>query len=97
MHGLPGRNISCDLHMEHLNREVKTAIKGLGANKSSKAIMHTGKVIGVLTNTLTEIDKNNDISADHGAHAIKSADKDLAKIQKQLTNYNNYTIISIMI
>lgn len=29
MHGLPGRNVSCDLHMEHLNREVKTAIKGL--------------------------------------------------------------------
>ena len=26
VHGIPGHNISCDLHMEHLNREVKTAI-----------------------------------------------------------------------
>ena len=23
VHGLPGRNVSCDLHMEHLNRECK--------------------------------------------------------------------------
>ena len=43
--GLPGHNISCDLHMEHLNREAKTAIKGLGANKSQKAILRTGRAI----------------------------------------------------
>ena len=36
VHGQCGRNISCDLHMEHLNRVVKTAIKGLGTNKLSK-------------------------------------------------------------
>ena len=34
VHGFPGHNISRDLHMEHLNRLVKTAINGLGANKS---------------------------------------------------------------
>ena len=27
-----GRNIPCDLHVEHLNRELKKAIAGLGAN-----------------------------------------------------------------
>ena len=56
VHGLPGRNISCDLRMEHLNREVKTAIKGLGANKSQKAILRTGKAVGVLTDNLTNFD-----------------------------------------
>ncbi len=35
-HGLPGHNISCDLHMEHLNRVAKTAIERLGSNKSEK-------------------------------------------------------------
>ncbi len=30
--GIPGHNISCDLHNEHLNRTVKTAIEGLGAS-----------------------------------------------------------------
>ena len=36
IHGLPGHNISCDLHMEHINRLVKEAIDGLGANKSKR-------------------------------------------------------------
>ena len=77
--GLPGHNISCDLHMEHLNREAKTAIKGLGANKSQKAILRTGKAIGLLSDTLTKFDKDNNISGDRGAHAVKSAKRDLAK------------------
>ena len=34
---LPGYNISCDLHMEHLNRIVKMSIDGLGAKKTEKA------------------------------------------------------------
>lgn len=48
VHGLPGHNISCDLHMEHLNCLVKIAIEGLGANKSMKAISRAAKAIGVL-------------------------------------------------
>ena len=36
IHGLPGHNISCDLHMEHINRLVKEAIDGLGASKSKR-------------------------------------------------------------
>ena len=36
VHGLPSHNISSDLHMEHLNRVAKTAVEGLGANKSKK-------------------------------------------------------------
>ena len=34
---MQGRNISCDLHMEHLNRLAKTAVDGLGANKTERA------------------------------------------------------------
>ena len=31
-------NISCDLHQEHLNREVKNAFGGLSSNKSVKRV-----------------------------------------------------------
>ena len=31
-HGVPGRNIAVDLHIEHLNCACKDSIKGLGAN-----------------------------------------------------------------
>ena len=58
-HGLPGHNISCDLHMEHLNREAKTAIQGLGAKKFKKTILHTGKAIGILTNKLAKFNRDN--------------------------------------
>ncbi len=30
VHGFPGRNISADLHMEHMNRTVKTIVTGFG-------------------------------------------------------------------
>jgi L1 cell adhesion molecule like protein len=39
--GLPGNNISCDLHIEHLNRTIKTSIQGLGSNKFQKS-NHSG-------------------------------------------------------
>lgn len=42
-HGRHGKNISCDLHMEHLNRSYKSAIVGLGANVTDKAVLCIGK------------------------------------------------------
>ena len=38
VHGLPGRNIPLDLHMEHLNCLAKGAMKNLGSNKSTTKI-----------------------------------------------------------
>ena len=32
VHGRPGKNVSSDLRMEHLNRECKNSISGMGAN-----------------------------------------------------------------
>ncbi len=32
--GILGHNIPNDLHMEHLNRLIKTSLKGLGANNT---------------------------------------------------------------
>ena len=36
--GIPGANIPCDLHMEHLNRRLKTMIRGMGSNISPSRI-----------------------------------------------------------
>ena len=49
-HGLPGHNIPNDLHMEHLNRLIKTSLKGLGANKTPKAIFTAGRYLVIGTN-----------------------------------------------
>lgn len=47
-HGRPGKNISCDLHLEHLNREVKNAFGGLSSNITDQSVSRIGKSIGVL-------------------------------------------------
>lgn len=44
--GKPGHNIPCDLHLEHCNRLVKTAVGYLGANATPKAITRIGKCAG---------------------------------------------------
>ena len=38
-HGCLGKNVSLDLHIEHLNAVLKTAVNGLGANKSKESII----------------------------------------------------------
>lgn len=92
-HGIVGHNISCDLHMEHLNRETKTSIKSLGANKSQKAIIRTGKAVGVLIDSLAKFDEDNKITSDSGKHAPASAKKDLMKILKQLCTSRVFEIV----
>lgn len=84
VHGLPGHNISCDLHMEHLNRLAKTAISGLGANKSEKAIIRTGKTIGALSLTLDNLDKELNVPATSGSHTTRSSTKDFNEVVKTL-------------
>ena len=46
IHGCPGKNVSMDLHMEHLNRECKASISGLGANITEQAVKRVGKCLG---------------------------------------------------
>jgi L1 cell adhesion molecule like protein len=47
--GIPGRNISADQHMEHLNRVVKNGIEALGPNKCEANIVRIGKTTGMHT------------------------------------------------
>ena len=47
-----------DLHMEHLNRLVKTAIDGLGANKTENAISRASKAMGVIEELIKSYDSS---------------------------------------
>ena len=88
VHGQSGRNISCDLHMEHLNRIAKTAIEGLGANKTKKAIVRVGKCIGKFTKILDAYDAQAGTVGVSGKHSKKSMLKDLHAIIEQLLEVN---------
>ncbi|MGJ8945920.1 hypothetical protein AB9K17_23815, partial [Salmonella enterica subsp. enterica serovar Kentucky] len=84
-HGLPHKNIAADLHMEHLNRLCKEAIKGLGANKTPSAIKRTGDAIGPLHAVLENFDNSVLCSNLDASHKFASAQKDRNKIISQLS------------
>ena len=84
VHGLPGHNISADLHMEHLNKVVKVAIEGLGANKSDNGIKRAAKAIGALSLVLDSYDSALNVKKPSGKHSDKNVLKDVAKITTQL-------------
>ena len=84
VHGLPGNNISSDLHMEHLNKLVKVSIEGLGANKSKKTIQRVAMAMGVLSKTTGSFDDEVGVVLPNGKHSEQSQLKDLDKIVQQL-------------
>ena len=55
--GKLGSNISADLHMEHLNREVKQCNTSLKSNKDENSILRVGKALGRLSPVLNGFDK----------------------------------------
>ena len=42
-HGRPGKNVSCDFHLEHLNKEAKQSLMGIGSNFTNQAVIRMGK------------------------------------------------------
>ena len=68
VHGLPGRNIAADLHMEHLSAIAKGCIKNLGANKTETASKRSAKALGTIVPILESFDKENDVQDVSGSH-----------------------------
>ncbi len=83
-HGRPGKNISCDLHMEHLNSTCKNAIGILGPNISDSSVSRIGKSVVELSKVTEQFDRENGVISDTGRHSKRSAAKDLAKVLQVL-------------
>lgn len=85
-HGLPGKNISCDLYMEHLNRHLKDGLRALGANKTPNAIQRLARCIAPIEEMLSNFDSIMKVYKPSGMHKRLSADKDMAMVIKELQN-----------
>ena len=85
-HGQPGHNIPCDLHLEHLNRALKTAICRLGANIVPRAVERAGKCIGEVMSVLHNFDHVSGVKPTSSAHSAARVEKDLQKIVDELNN-----------
>ena len=64
--GKIGRNVSCDLHLEHLNRRLKDIITGLQSNEN--AIDRAAKSIGVIHQICETFENETYISKESERH-----------------------------
>ena len=81
-----GNNVSCDLHMEHLNRACKTTIAGVRANVSERSIDRAAKSLRTTQDVCKNFDLKNDIHAVSSSHTVACVKKDVALIVKELQN-----------
>ncbi len=72
VHGKAGRNVSCDLHMEHINRECKGAIGILGSNISDETVGRVGRSIGELMKVTTQYDREHGVPPVSEKHSKRS-------------------------
>ena len=79
-----GRNISCDLHMEHLNRTLKTALAGLGANVSNGSITRASKCLKVVADVTANFDNTAGVPFVSEKHSQLSYKRDLNMIVQEL-------------
>jgi len=87
VHGMVGRNVNCDLLMEHLNRGCKCAMGNLGSNiHSSDSVTRIGRSIGGLMSMVEHYDAINNIKPECKDHSKRSEAKDLDKIIDELKN-----------
>ncbi len=82
--GLPGKNISSDLHMEHLNKILKNGIGALASNKTEESIVRLGKAIGTVAPVLQNFDAITGIQHHQTRHKPSSMKKDIMKVVESL-------------
>ena len=92
VHGRPGRNIPLDLHMEHLNRLAKDAIKNLGSNKTMGAVARVGRCIGTLSHVLDQFDSEISLISGSSKYKKPRATKDIAIAVEELVSSQAFCI-----
>ena len=75
--GRKGCNISCDLHLEHLNRRLKGMIAGLHSNGTKQQLIdRAARSIGVVDNVCNIFESENEVNPDSDKHNKPSFEKD---------------------
>jgi len=82
--GRQGKNIPLDLHMEHLNRKLKTMMRNLGPNITPQTIERAAKAFGIVNQVCTQFKRDSEITSNKPYHSMPSFTKDLEKITEQL-------------
>ena len=77
VHGRPGKNIPMDLHMKHLNRELKEGMRHLSSNVNETSVIRLGKSLRNLIDFRENYDKRTEVLPQIGHHTSRSQNTDL--------------------
>ena len=89
--GVQGRNVCADLHMEHLNRELKKGISALGSGKTQDTIIRLGKALGTVSPILCQFDEIGGIKHHNTRHKLSSMKQHLIEVVNTISNYKVLT------
>ncbi len=91
-HGHRGCNIPCDLHLEHLNRRLKTAIRHLGSNIRPASIVRVAKSIGVVQRVCEVFENETRHKRDSDKHPYPGFSKDYDLLVSALQEANVFAV-----
>ena len=80
VHGEREKNIPADLHMEHLNRRLKKAMRSIGSNVHPMVIQRAAKSLGPVSTVMDQFEQETDISENKDYHTIPSFARDLKTV-----------------
>ena len=80
--------------MEHLNRIVKTGVRGPGANKAENAMIRIGNCVDSVAQVLATYDEEHGVKKFLGHHTITSAEKDFDLLLNELSTQKTFTQVS---
>lgn len=89
--GGKGCNIPCDLHLEHLNRRLKTLIRNLGSNITGKTVVRASKSIGVIHHICELFEHETNVKRQHDKHPIPKYGKDFEMVLEELKTLKVFT------
>ena len=84
--GCIGGNIPCDLHMEHLNRRLKTMLRNVVV--TPKVVERAGKCLHLVDNVCTQFERQTASSRGLGYRATPKFGRDLQTVLKVLEEEN---------
>ena len=79
-----GKNVEIDLFQENRNKDMKSMIKSMGANKSEKAIHRASKAAGGVRQIVDAFEKQVFIHKKSSSHSHKSSSQDEKIVMKDL-------------
>jgi len=90
IHGLPGKNIPMDLHLEHLNNFLKEQLKTLRSNLNEKNAKRVAEAMNNIRHLVMTTEKNLDIKKSTSGKQKRDYTETVKKLVKEMKNQNPF-------